>query len=95
MISDSGVRNCLPLVSVVRAGRAEWIMQTRDEWRQYLSELVNARLDAGVRDPVVYAVQWARNPRGLRRGSSRRASTLQLKSAAGQFWSPAGVQYWK
>jgi hypothetical protein len=42
-------------------------MRARDLWRQHLTDLIGASLD-----PVIYAVQWARDPRCVQRGISHR-----------------------
>lgn len=42
-------------------------MKTRENWRQHLRDLVNASLD-----PMVYAVQWAQDPRCMQRGTRHR-----------------------
>lgn len=38
-------------------------MRTNNSWRKHLHDLVNASLD-----PLVYAVQWAQDPRCLQHG---------------------------
>jgi hypothetical protein len=47
--------------------KMESSMKTRDEWRQHMRELVNS-----ASDPLVYAVQWARDARCMRHGPSHR-----------------------
>lgn len=42
-------------------------MKTRDEWRQHMRELVNS-----ASDPLIFAVQWARDARCMRRGPNHR-----------------------
>lgn len=42
-------------------------MNAKKAWQQHLNDLMNASLD-----PVVYAVQWARDPRCLSNGTSHR-----------------------
>jgi hypothetical protein len=42
-------------------------MKARDEWRRHMRELVNTTFD-----PLIYALQWARDPRCLRRGAHHR-----------------------
>lgn len=42
-------------------------MKAQDNWRRHLHAVVNASLD-----PLVYAVQWAQDPRCLQRGVSHR-----------------------
>jgi hypothetical protein len=42
-------------------------MKSKEEWRLHLRELVNASLD-----PMVYALQWARDPRCLQEGRGHR-----------------------
>ena len=42
-------------------------MQAKELWRRHLNDLINVSLD-----PIVYAVQWARDPRCVQRGMSHR-----------------------
>lgn len=42
-------------------------MKTKEEWRRHLCELVNASLD-----PMVYALQWANDPRCMQGGARHR-----------------------
>jgi hypothetical protein len=42
-------------------------MKAQDNWRRHLRDLVNAGLD-----PLVYAVQWAQDPRCLQSGTGHR-----------------------
>ena len=42
-------------------------MKAQNNWRRHLQDLVNASLD-----PLVYAVQWAQDPRCLQSGAGHR-----------------------
>ena len=42
-------------------------MKSKDDWRKHLRDLVSASLD-----PVVYAMQWAHDPRCVQRGLGHR-----------------------
>ncbi len=42
-------------------------MKTTERWQRHLSDLMNAGLD-----PVIYAMQWARDPRCLQHGTNHR-----------------------
>jgi hypothetical protein len=42
-------------------------MKSKDGWRGHLRDLVSASLD-----PVVYAMQWAQDPRCIQQGSRHR-----------------------
>ena len=57
------------------------MMKSKDGWRGHLRDLVSASLD-----PVVYAMQWAHDPRCLQRGSRHRRVGAYVASPA------AGVQ---
>ena len=59
-------------------------MKTREEWRRHMRDLVNASLD-----PVVYAVQWARDPRCLQRGVGHRRVGAFVDAPVCQLWSGA------
>jgi hypothetical protein len=60
----------------------ESIMKTRELWRRHLRELVNA-----TSDPMVYAVQWARDPRCVQRGPSHRRVGAALEEPICRLWS--------
>ena len=58
-------------------------MKTTNDWRQYLSGLVDARLE------VMHAVQPVRTPHYLERGvSHRRRTGSKIKEGACPLWSP-------
>lgn len=59
-------------------------MRAREVWRQHLSELVSASLD-----PMVYAVQWARDPRCVQRGMSHRrvGACTEFNTRICRLWS--------
>jgi hypothetical protein len=42
-------------------------MKTRQQWGSHIRELVNASLD-----PMIYALQWAHDPRCMQRGGKHR-----------------------
>ena len=58
-------------------------MRTNDNWRRHLHDLVNASFD-----PLIYAVQWAQDPRCLQRGAShRRVGSTAPNSAVCKLWA--------
>jgi hypothetical protein len=61
---------------------AESIMNTREQWRRYLREMVNSRLD-----PMVYAVQWARDPRCMQGGVGHRRVGAAADAPICPLWS--------
>ncbi len=50
-------------------------MKTQTEWRRHLRDAVETSLD-----PLVYAMQWARDPRCLQRGRGHRRVGAQMMS---------------
>jgi hypothetical protein len=66
-------------------GTMESIMKTREEWRRHLRELVNASSD-----PMVYALQWARDPRCMQRGTGHRRVGATLDAPVCRLWSKRG-----
>jgi hypothetical protein len=66
-------------------------MRATERWRQHLNELKSVALD-----PVVYAVQWARDPRCLHQGASHRRVGLvtRLGEPACPLWSGASKRAW-
>lgn len=48
-------------------GRDAEVVMKSNQWGKHLKELVNASLD-----PVVYALQWAHDPRCIQRGLQHR-----------------------
>jgi hypothetical protein len=70
----------------------ESIMKAKEGWRRHLRELVGASLD-----PMVYAVQWARDPRCLRHGSRhRRVGAFEsVHAPACRLWSAASKPGWE
>jgi hypothetical protein len=54
----------------------------REEWRQHLRDVVSATLD-----PMVYAVQWARDPRAIQRGVGHRRVGATLGAPVCRLWS--------
>ena len=69
----------------------ESIMKTKEMWRRHLRELVNASLD-----PMVYAVQWARDPRCMQRGASHRrvGAFAAAEMPVCRLWSSAARRSW-
>ena len=68
-------------------------MRTNDNWRRHLHDLVNASLD-----PLIYAVQWAQDPRCLQRGSRhRRVGGAFAASSAPvcRLWSSTSRRDWR
>ena len=63
-------------------------MKTREKWGRYLGELVNKSLD-----PVVYAVQWARDPRCLQLGSRHRRVGASAESVC-RLWASSYPRSW-
>jgi hypothetical protein len=66
-------------------------MKIKEAWRRHLSELVNASLD-----PMVYAVQWARDPRCMQRGPRHRrvGAFVASDAAVCRLWSSASTRNW-
>lgn len=60
------------------------MMKSKNGWRGHLRALVSASLD-----PVVYAMQWAHDPRCLQRGSRHRRVGAYVASPAAvcKLWS--------
>ena len=63
-------------------GTLESDMKTREAWGRHLLELVNKSLDA-----VVYAVQWARDPRCLQLGSRHRRVGAMAEVSVCRLWA--------
>lgn len=59
-------------------------MKTKEDWRRHLRELVNASLD-----PMVYAVQWAHDPRCMQRGARHRrvGAFVAVNSPVCRLWA--------
>jgi len=66
-------------------------MRTKERWRQHLSDLMNAGLD-----PVVYAMQWARDPRCLQHGVNHRrvGAVTSLSAPVCPLWSSEVKREW-
>jgi hypothetical protein len=65
-------------------------MKARNRWRGHLHDLVNATLD-----PLVYAVQWAHDPRCIQRGSRhRRVGAGSGPVPVCRLWSPKSSRGW-
>jgi hypothetical protein len=63
---------------------AESIMNTKQQWRRHLRDVVSASLD-----PMVYAVQWARDPRCMQRGVGHRRVGASMSAPVCRLWSDA------
>jgi hypothetical protein len=65
-------------------------MKTREDWRRHLSDAVNASLD-----PMVYSVQWARDPRCIQAGKNHRRVGLSASTVSVcRLWSSAEMRGW-
>jgi hypothetical protein len=66
-------------------------MKTKAVWGSHLKELVSARMDT-----MVYAMQWARDPRSMQTGTHhRRIGTSASESVAVcRLWA-SSLQSWK
>jgi hypothetical protein len=65
-------------------------MNTNKRWRRHLNELVTARLDT-----IVYALQWARDPRCLQNGvSHRRVGRNASTSPVCSLWAAHSTRAW-
>jgi hypothetical protein len=67
-------------------------MKSKDGWRGHLRDLVSASLD-----PVVYAMQWANDPRAMQRGSGhRRVGAFDAKpTSVCRLWSSTTRRDWR
>jgi hypothetical protein len=67
-------------------------MKSKDGWRGHLRELVTASLD-----PVVYAMQWAHDPRCMQRGLGHRRVGAFVASPAPvcRLWSTPARRDWR
>ena len=68
-------------------------MNTKKAWQQHLNDLMTASLD-----PVIYAVQWARDPRCLSGGASHRrvgrAAVNSENTSVCALWSTSTKRDW-
>jgi hypothetical protein len=65
-------------------------MSTNKRWRRHLNDLMSASLD-----PIVYAVQWARDPRCLQGGvNHRRVGRGNLNIPVCALWSASSRRAW-
>jgi hypothetical protein len=68
-------------------------MNTKKAWQQHLNDLMTASLD-----PMVYAVQWARDPRCLSGGASHRrvgrAAVNSENTSVCALWSTSTKRVW-
>lgn len=67
-------------------------MKTKERWQQHLSDAVNASLD-----PLIYAVQWARDPRCLQSGASHRrvGRIVDMNVPVCPLWSLPSKRGWE
>lgn len=67
-------------------------MKSKDGWRGHLRDLVTASLD-----PVVYAMQWAHDPRVMQRGLGHRRVGAFVASPAPvcRLWSTTTRRDWR
>jgi hypothetical protein len=58
-------------------------MQSTQRWGKHVRELVNASLD-----PMVYALQWAHDPRCLQRGGKHRrvGAVIERNNVVCRLW---------
>ena len=63
-------------------------MKSKDGWRGHLRDLVTASLD-----PVVYAMQWAHDPRVMQRGLGHRRVGAFV--AVCRLWSTTARRDWR
>lgn len=66
-------------------------MKSNKQWRRHLRELVNASLD-----PMVYALQWAHDPRCMQRGYRHRrvGAFSDDQSPVCKLWSRLSAGGW-
>ena len=66
-------------------------MKSKDDWRKHLRDLVSASLD-----PVVYAMQWAHDPRCVQRGlGHRRVGAFVSPAPVCRLWSTTARRDWR
>ena len=67
-------------------------MKSKDGWRGHLRDLVTASLD-----PVVYAMQWAHDPRCMQRGLGHRRVGAYVASPVPEcrLWSTTTRRDWR
>jgi hypothetical protein len=67
-------------------------MKSKDDWRKHLRDLETASLD-----PVVYAMQWAHDPRCVQRGLGHRRVGAFVASPAPvcRLWSTTARRDWR
>ena len=67
-------------------------MKSKDGWRGHLRDLVSASLD-----PVVYAMQWANDPRAMQRGSGHRrvGAFVANPTSVCRLWSANTRRDWR
>ena len=66
-------------------------MKTKEAWHRHLIDLVGTSLD-----PTIYAVQWAHDPRCMKRGAGHRrvGAFAQLNGSVCRLWSQS-ARNWK
>jgi hypothetical protein len=67
-------------------------MKSKDGWRGHLRDLVTASLD-----PVVYAMQWAHDPRVMQRGLGHRrvGAFVASPTPVCRLWSTTTRRDWR
>jgi len=67
-------------------------MKSKSGWRGHLRELVTASLD-----PVVYAMQWAHDPRCMQRGVGHRrvGAFVASQEPVCRLWSTQSRRDWR
>lgn len=64
-------------------------MKTKAGWGTHLRDLVGTQLDT-----MVYALQWARDPRSMQTGASHRRIGAQADSASVRLWANPAPHRW-
>lgn len=66
-------------------------MKANENWRRHLSDLMNAGLD-----PMIYAMQWARDPRCLQHGVGHRrvGAFTSLSTPVCRLWAVVSKRDW-
>lgn len=66
-------------------------MKTKAGWGTHLRDLVGTQLDT-----MVYAMQWARDPRSMQQGAHHRRIGAHLPDSASvcRLWATTSARYW-
>ena len=72
-------------------GHVESIMKSNEGWRRHLCDLMSSRVDA-----LVYAVQWARDPRCIQGGVGHRrvGAFANDGQSVCRLWSGKSMRDW-